>query len=153
MRTRTRTTRPTGGTPAPETPARAFDFTKYSVIHGLRPFDRNGNTNPCVMIDAPDSTSAILPMPLDKRGRALSDGFEWGYHGQGPYALAVALLMLAHGIAPGSDHEAAFARLRVSADKLKRELVAKFPAQGEFRLERARLENMARLAACTEDEL
>lgn len=41
----------------------------------------------------PDRTEIEIPMPThDHDDRAMSDGFEWGYGGQGPHALGYALV-------------------------------------------------------------
>ncbi len=65
-----------------------------------------------VLVEYTDGAVLSLPMATDDRGRDESNGFEWGYAGQGPHALAVAVLAFALGItasAGTSTHRALWA--------------------------------------------
>ena len=79
-------------------------------VDGYR--DQHGNVSVVVVLE--DGTSRPLPMPVGAGGEPESDGFEWGYAGQGPHALAIALLALVGGVGavpPGvSTHDALRAR-------------------------------------------
>lgn len=79
-----------------------------------------------------------LPMPTSS-GRELSDGFEWGYSGTGPHALAVALLALFANVSAAGAEEVLRAKYGGDAFRFRDVFVAKLPRDGGFRIERAEL--------------
>lgn len=64
-----------------------------AATHVLGRRDARGNAS--VVVRYADGTERPLPMVVDDAGRPESDGFEWGYLGTGPHALAGSLIAFA----------------------------------------------------------
>lgn len=87
----------------------------------------------------------VLPMPTDDRGRPLSDGFEWGYSGTGPHALAVALYALGLGIHTPENAESLVRAASGRVATFRGAMVASLDNAHGFIYGRMRLVNAARL--------
>jgi hypothetical protein len=104
-----------------------------SRIEGRR--DERGNVIGVFIVN--DLAERPLAMPCDDRGRPDSDGFEWGYSGTGPTALAIALLAHVHdiGACPGQSTASALppqcrvsgAKRSISIVELRDHAIARIP--------------------------
>jgi len=93
-----------------------------------------------IMVQSINGHSELLQMPT-ANGRTLSEGFEWGYNGQGPRALGVALLALATDT-PFAGAEASLVNQGYDILGFARDVVANLP-QSDFKLTAAYLTRVA----------
>lgn len=76
------------------------DHIETTVVPASVEGRRDSRGTATVVVVYSDGSEAPLEMARGAGGEPESDGFEWGYCGQGPYALAVSLLALVAGVRP-----------------------------------------------------